>query len=95
MGAWVSIEDKAEGTAMTPKVQAVGPGTRLLTLQTLCRHTVVTGRNTSSWQQMHWKASFTLLRKTWYCRVGMEGHISITSSQHKTETPAPFAPQQH
>lgn len=33
-----------------------------LTLHTLCWHTVVIGRNTSSWQQMHWNVSSTLLR---------------------------------
>lgn len=35
---------------------------RPLTLHTLCWHTVVIGRNTSSWQQMHWNVSSTLLR---------------------------------
>lgn len=39
-----------------------GPVAAPLTLHTLCWHTVVMGRNTSSWQQMHWKASSTLLR---------------------------------
>lgn len=33
-----------------------------LTLHTLCWHTVVIGRNTSSWQQIHWNVSSTLLR---------------------------------
>lgn len=47
-----SVREPGRGPAPAPA----------LTLHTLCWHTVVTGRNTSSWQQMHWNVSSTLLR---------------------------------
>lgn len=50
------------GQTILPEPSAPAPAAKPLTLHTLCWHTVVMGRKTSSWQQMHWNVSSTLLR---------------------------------